>query len=85
MNLADVATVIGICSTLIVPAGVGGKYYLDHEYVPVSSFVKKEIRDVKKMIRELEYDKQSRGLSEREQWELDQLYNDVEELQEELD
>jgi hypothetical protein len=85
MNIQDIGIVFSICCTLVGGTAAGGKYYLDHEYVPVSSFVKKEIRDIKRMIRELEYDKKAKGLTEREEWELKQLQNDIEELREELD
>ena len=85
MNLADVGIVCGLCTSLFAGGAAGGKYYMDHEYVPVSGlseeFNQRDIRDLKKDIRLFEYDKDNGGLSDREQWELEQLYNDLEDLQ----
>ena len=38
MTLGDIATVCALCSSLLVPTGIGIKYYADHEYVTANKF-----------------------------------------------
>lgn len=84
MTISDVGIVFSICSSLLIGTGTGANYYLEHEYVPVSGLLKKEIRDARKDIRELEYLKKNEGLNDYQQFQLEQLYNDKKELIEEL-
>jgi len=84
MTLGDLAIVFSISTSLVGGAGLGADYYLKHEYVPVSSLLKRDIRDTQFMIRELEYDKNTDGLTDKEEWQLDQYYKDLEELKQEL-
>ena len=62
MSLSDIAIVFGICTSVAGGVGVGGSYYLEHEYIPIGSlekaFNKRDIRDIKRAIRNLEYKKQ---------------------------
>ena len=55
------------------------------DYITIGSleqaFNKQELRDIKKEIRRLEYEKDRGGLSDREQWELSDLYDELEDLQ----
>ncbi len=37
MNITEMGIVCGLCSGLLIPSGVGLKYYADHEYVTVAS------------------------------------------------
>ncbi len=46
MNLGDLGIVCGICATLLTPAGVGLKYYADHEYVTIASQNQKLLWDI---------------------------------------
>ena len=54
---------------------------LDTRYVTVGSleqaFAKKEIRDLKRMIRTLEYKKQQGTITNQERWELQGLYDEL--------
>jgi hypothetical protein len=65
--------------------GAAGNYWLEHEYVPVAGLADalnaRDIRDLKNDIRSLEYDLDHGGLTEKEEWELDQLRDDLEDLQ----
>ena len=85
MTLSDSGVVFAICTALFTGGAAGGKYWADHEYVPVSGlskeFTQRDIRDLKKDIRLFEYDKKNGGLTDRQEWELEQLYNDLEDLQ----
>ena len=85
MNLADLGIVCGLCTSLVAGGGAAGNYWLEHEYVPVTGlseeFNLRDIRDLKKDIRLFEYDKKNGGLTDRQEWELEQLYNDLEDLQ----
>jgi hypothetical protein len=88
MTLNDIAIIFGISASLLTGAGVTGKYYMDHEYVPASSFekslLKRDVRDVRKEIRELEWLRDNGGLNDYQQFKLEQLYNDLRELNEDL-
>lgn len=85
MTLSDAAIVFGFCTTLITGTGAAGKYYLDHEYVQVSGLTEaldeRDRRRVKKEIKSLEWDRDHGGLTDKEQWELQQLYQELESLQ----
>lgn len=58
---------------------------LDTRYITVVSFeqalMKKEIRDLKRMIRSLEYKKERGTITDQERWELRGLYDELEALQ----
>lgn len=88
MNISDIGVVVGVVMSVGTVGGVGGKYYMDHEYITIGSFeqysLKKEIREIRKDIRALEYKKKKDGLNEYEQFQLDQLYRDQIELNGEL-
>ena len=85
MNLGDTALVFGIAATLTGAAGTAGKYWMDQEYVPVGAlqkaFQERDIRDLKRRIRQLEWLKQNGGLSDRQEWELNDLRHELEDLQ----
>ena len=55
------------------------------DYVTINAlteaFNKQELRDIKKSIRRLEYLQQSEGLTDRQQWELTDLYDELEALE----
>ena len=85
MNLSDVGIVVGITVSLLTPSAAGLKYYADHEYITVSSQIKRDIRELKAEIRDLEYDRKHGKATEKDLWLLDQLYNDLEALEQELD
>ena len=86
-----VSKIAGGVAAFIVAAGVIWTTSLDafdtahKDYVTVGSleqaFNKQELRDTKKEIRRLEYEKQNGGLTDREQWELTDLYDELEDLQ----
>ena len=83
----------GIIAGAAFVAAVGAIYsfsadafdWMHDDYVTIGDlndvFLKKDIREAKKMIRRLESKKQYEGLSEREKFDLEQLYDDLEEMQ----
>ena len=81
MTLSDIALVGSMIVGLAVPGGAGLKYYADNEYITVSSQVARDIRELKRYIRELEYDRDNGAATEKDLWQLDQLRNDLEELE----
>jgi len=85
MNLGDVGIVAAICSPLVVGAGTAGKYWAENEFITVGSFEqafnKKEMRDLKSDIRELEYLKQKGLATERQLWKLEDLKQELESIQ----
>lgn len=85
MNLGDIGIVFGISTSLLTGAGVGADYYLQHEYVPVSALLQRDLRELRQEIRELEYDRDHGGLTPREEWMLEQLRDDEEQLRQELE
>jgi hypothetical protein len=60
MNLGDLGIVCGICVSLLTPAGVGLKYYADHEYVTIQSQNQKLLWDIEDEISYLQ-DKEAAG------------------------
>lgn len=84
MKISDIGIIFGICSTLVSGTAYAATYYLEHEFVPISSFTKMQLRETNKEIRELKWLKDNGGLTPRQQWQLEQLYGDVEELKQEL-
>ena len=85
MNLADISIVCGLCSTLLVGGGTAGNYYLQKEYVPIAGlqelFEEQEAMRVRREIRELEWDADHGGLSEKDEYLLEQYRDDLEALQ----
>ena len=85
MSLSDIGIVTAICSTLITGGGTVGGYYLKNEFVSVSSleeaFEARDKKEIKRQIRSYEYDRDHGGLTDKEEWELDQLYDELEELE----
>ena len=83
----------GIIAGAAFMAAVGGIYSysasafnsLHEDFVTIGSlndaFVQKEMRDTKKLIRRLESKRDNEGLTERDKFDLEQLYNDLEEMQ----
>lgn len=84
MNLADIGIVFGIVMSLGTVGGTGAKYYMDHEYVPISALLERDARELRGEIRDLEYDQEHGGLSEKDSWLLQQLYDDLDEIEAEL-
>ena len=80
-----------IAGLLVVLSGLmaGGisttVWALDTRYVTVvgfeSALKQKEIRDLKRMIRKLEYKKERGTITDQERWELQGLYDELSELQ----
>lgn len=85
MTLSDIGIVFGICIPLVGGAGAGGKYWLEHEFVPIGSveqaFNKRDQRDIKRMIRKLEYLESNNQITEAQRWELNGLREELEELE----
>lgn len=85
MNIADTGVVLGITMTVAGATGAAGKYWMDNEYVPVGAlqkaFQERDIRDIKRDIRKLEWLQNNGGLTDRQAWELDDLRNELEDLQ----
>ena len=86
-----VSKIAGGVAAFIVAAGVIWTTSLNafdtahKDYVTIGSLEKafnaQDLREVKKEIRRLEYEEQHGGLSDREQWELSDLYDELEDLQ----
>lgn len=85
MNIGDIGVVFGVCTSLMTGGGFAADYYLKNEYVPVSALLERDARELRGEIRGLEYDRNHGGLSDRDQWLLDQLKNDLEELERKID
>jgi len=83
MNYMNIVLVYGAISSVAVPAGFGLDYWARHEFITVGGQLKSDIRDVKAQIRSLEYDKQNGTATAKDLWLLDQLYGDLEDLQDE--
>lgn len=85
MNIADAGVVLAITMTVATAGGAAGKYWMDHEYVPVGAlqkaFNERDIRDIKRDIRELEWQRDNGGLTDRQTWRLNDLKNELEDLQ----
>lgn len=85
MNLSDVSIVFGMCCTTLAGGAGLGEYYLQHEYVPISALVERDIRETRKLIRDLEYDQDHGGLTDKEEWQLEQYRDDLHDLEGQLD
>ena len=85
MNISDIGVVIGITMSVAAAGGTAGKYYLDNEYITVSSieqlFVERDIDYLKREIRKLEFQEKKGTLTDAQQWELESLRDELEELQ----
>ncbi len=79
----------GVCLTLLVPAGAGLEYYLDHEYLSLDrweiSNAESDKRALKREIRQLEYDVDEGSATKKEEWELKQLQEELEDLKEDIE
>jgi len=84
MNLSDIGIVFGLTTSLMAGGGAAGNYWLSHEYVPISALIERDARETRKEIRDLEYDRDHGGLTDKEQWLLDQYIDDLEELERQL-
>ena len=84
MNLSDIGIVFGLTTSLMAGGGAAGNYWLSHEYVPISALIERDARETRKDIRALEYDRDHGGLTDKEQWLLDQYIDDLEELERQL-
>lgn len=87
MNLSDIGIVFTMCSTLAGAGTIGGSYYMENElaeYVPISQlqdiFDDRDIKDLRKAISSLEWDRDNGGLTQKEQWELKQLQDELKAL-----
>lgn len=85
MNLSDAGIVMAITMSVAGAGGAAGKYWLDREYVPVGAlqkaFTERDIRDIKRDIRELEWQRDNGGLTDRQAWRLNDLKHELEDLQ----
>ena len=85
MSLSDIGIILGICSPLVIGAGTAGQYWAKNEFITVGSFeqalTESETRAIKRLIRDLEYKQQQGMITEREQWQLEGLYSELEELE----
>jgi len=88
MTLTKCQTYLGLAgSAIVVLAALGGGavWALDTRYITVGSFEKAlqqaDVRYLKRMIRKLEYLKQHGGLTAQQEWELEGLKQEVEELE----
>lgn len=85
MNLADAGVVFGICTSLLAGGGYASQYYLDTRYVTVGGledFFRQQKQDeLRFMIRELEWDANHGGLSEKEEWQLEEYRDQLEALE----
>lgn len=74
----------GACATAMVAVVVPTVWALDTRYITIGSFEqaldKRDIRDLKRDIRKLEYLKGSGQASDRQLWELDDLTQELDEL-----
>ncbi len=84
MTLSDIGIVCGLCTSLLGAGAVGGDYYLQHEYVPIASMIQRDIRELKAEIRDLEYDRDHGGLTDKQEWLYNQLLDDLGDLQDQL-
>ena len=84
MTLSDISIVFGMCTSLLLGGGAAGEYYLQHEYVPISALIERDIRELRSEIRNLEYDRNHGGLTDKEEWLLEQFRDDLEQLESEL-
>jgi len=84
-SLMDFAKVVGVVLGLLAPAGAAINYYAEHEFITIQSFEdanqKAEVRDLKRLIRSLEYKMQTGTITDQERWELQGYINELEELQ----
>ena len=91
IDLAKASKIVGGVAAFIVASGVVWTTSLDAfesahaDYVTIGAleqaFNKQDLRDIKKEIRRLEYQQQNGGLTDRQQWELSDLYDELEDLQ----
>lgn len=88
MTLTKCQTYLGLAGSIIVvlaALGGGAVWALDTRYITVGSFQKAldeaDVRYLKRMIRKLEYMKEHGGLTPVEEWELEGLKQEVEDLQ----
>ena len=91
IDVVKASKIVGGVAAFIVAAGVIWTTSSDafdkahQDYVTIGSleeaFNKQDVRDIKKEIRRLEYEQSHGGLSDREQWELSDLYDELEDLQ----
>jgi len=84
MTLADIGIVVGLTLSITGVSGTAGKYYLDHEYIPVGAlqkaFDERDVRDLKRDIRKLEWLKKNGQITPQQDWELEGLYKDLGDL-----
>lgn len=85
MSITDIGIIFGISMSVAGGGGVAGKYYMDHEYVTIGSvqeaFTKRDITLLKRQIRKLEYLRKKGIITDAQDWELQGLYQELEELQ----
>lgn len=88
MTLTKCQTYLGVAaSALVVVAALWGGvvWAMDTRYITVGTFEKalndSDARYLKRQIRKLEYLKQHGSITPQQEWELDGLYQELEELQ----
>jgi len=78
---------IGAVATALVAISVPAVWALDTRYVTVGSveqaFLTRDIRDLKRQIRKLEFLKATNEITEAETWEMNGLKGELEELKDE--
>jgi Tfp pilus assembly protein PilN len=76
---------VGTVATALTAAAVPAVWALDTRYVTIASvekaFLERDIRDIRRDIRKLEFLKSKNQATELQLWELEQLKQELEELQ----
>ena len=78
MNIAELGTVFAISTAVASGVGTAGKFYLDHNYVGSSAIVELEIRQLKRELRRLQ---RLEAPTPQEQWEINDLADEIEDLE----
>jgi len=78
-------TFIGAALVVMTALGGGTVWALETHFVTITglekALSKTEVRNIKRMIRNLEYKKQNGTITAQEEWQLQGLYQELEELQ----
>ena len=78
MSITELGTVFGISLAVASGAGTAGKFYLDAEYVSNNSIIELEIRQLKRELRKLQRKEEP---TPQEQWEMDDLADEIDDLE----
>lgn len=82
MSISEIGTIFGISLAVASGAGSAGKLYLDTQYVSSDTIIELELRQLKRERRKLE---RLENPTPEQQWLIDDLNDEIEDLQRELD